>query len=299
MERKWGKGEMRPCRCISRLLGGCARKVLLRLCPVLLCALLLSGCWHKTEVCSYPEGSAHYPHTRRHGWWRAKARPPKPSKVILPRVAYFDAPRTIFHQVGPGESMSRICRMYGLSPACVRRDNRLGPAAPVRTGQILILRNVRTIRYVLNLYRTRPWSYIVVHHTATDEGDARTIQRAHLQRGFWNGIGYDFVIDNGTMGKGDGVIEMSPRWLKQEDGAHCKADDMNQRGIGIALVGNFDYEQPSRYQLQSLSYLIYTLRHYYHIPPSHVMGHGQVPGARTDCPGKLFPMDFLRWAAGR
>ncbi|MDR3566534.1 MAG: N-acetylmuramoyl-L-alanine amidase [Syntrophobacteraceae bacterium] len=288
------EGKTGQSRCISRVFSACAA-IFSRLFPLLLSALLLSGCGHGTPVCPYP------PRPARHGRFhrRARTRPPLPSKVILPRVAYFDAPRTIFHQVGPGESIPRICRMYGLLPQTVRRENGLGQKGALRTGQVLILRDVKTIRYVLNLYRTRPWSYIIVHHTATDAGDAGTIERAHLQRGFWNGIGYDFVIDNGTMGKGDGVIEMSPRWLRQEDGAHCKADDMNRRGIGISLVGNFDVEKPSRYQLQSLAYLIYILRHYYHIPPSHIMGHGQVPGARTDCPGKLFPMDFLKWAAQR
>jgi hypothetical protein len=224
---------------------------------------------------------------------------PKPSRVIVRRVAYFDAPRTIYHQVSPGESISQISKTFGVSPTTIRRENGLRPKQMPRTGQTLVLRNVKTVRYVINLYRSRPWSYIIVHHTATDLGDPCTIQRAHLQRGFCHGIGYDFVIDNGTLGKGDGVIEMTPRWLRQEDGAHCKADHMNQRGIGICLVGNFDYETPSPCQLQSLAYLIYILHHYYGIPPSHVMGHGQVPGARTDCPGKLFPMDFLRAAARR
>ena len=291
MDRKRGEGEMRPYRCISAdFRAACGLQKFLLL---LLAALLISGCLHSTPVCPYPESRPH----RRSS--RHTTRPPVPSKVIVPRVAYFDAPRTIYHEVGPGESIPRICRMYGLSPESVRMENRLGRSAPPRPGQMLILRDVKTVHYVLNLYRTRPWSYIIVHHTATDEGDASAIHRAHLQRGFWNGIGYDFVIDNGTMGKGDGVIEMSPRWLRQEDGAHCKADGMNQRGIGIALVGNFDRGQPSRYQLQSLAYLIYTLRHYYDIPPSHVLVHGEAPGARTECPGKLFPMDFLRWAAHR
>ncbi len=302
MDRKRGEGQMQPCRRVSRDFRAAAAtiplKVLFRLCTVILSALLLSGCWHETPVRTY-RGA------RPHRAWRGasrppkSSRPPKPSKVIEQRVAYFDAPRTIYHEVGPGESISRISRMYSVSAATLRRENRLRRKESARTGQMLIIAHVRTIRYIINLYRTRPWSYIIVHHTATDEGNATTIQRAHLQRGFWNGLGYDFVIDNGTMGKGDGVIEMSPRWLRQADGAHCKAEGMNRRGIGIALVGNFDSEKPSRYQLDSLAYLVYILRHYYNIAPSHVLGHGEVPGARTDCPGKLFPMDFLRWAARR
>jgi N-acetylmuramoyl-L-alanine amidase len=301
MERIRGEGDKPPCR-ISAALHAAASgpvKILLRLCPVILAALFLSGCGHRTPVCPYPEYRSPRAHHRPSRHRHRTARPPKPSKVIVQKVAYFDAPKTIYHEVGPGESLARISSMFGVSPKSIRRENRMGRKGEVRCGQMLVIRGVRGVRYVINLYRTRPWSYIIVHHTATDEGDARSIDRAHLQRGFWNGIGYDFVIDNGTMGKGDGVIEMSPRWLRQEDGAHCKADDMNRRGIGIALVGNFDLERPSRYQMQSLAYLIFILRHYYDISASHVMVHGQVPGARTACPGRLFPMDLLREAAWR
>ena len=292
MDRKRGEGVKRSsgylCVAASRSL----RKVLFCLFPVLLCALLTSGCSNSAPVYPYP---GRLPREGR----RPQARPPEPSKVIVQKVAYFDAPRTIYHEVGPGESIGQVARMYGVSIRSIRRQNGLRRKETLRSGQILVIRDVKTVRYVINLYRTRPWTYIIVHHTATDAGDATTIQRAHLERGFWNGLGYDFVIDNGTQGKGDGVIEMSPRWLRQEEGAHCKADDMNQKGIGIALVGNFDCERPSRYQLDSLAYLVFILRHYYDIPPSHIMGHREVPGAKTDCPGKLFPMEFLRWAASK
>lgn len=286
MKGKRGEGARQASGDLRTVFTRSLPKILFRLFPVLLLALLSAGCSHKEAFHPYPR------YRPTHGL-------PKPSKVIIQKVAYFDAPKTIHHEVGPGESLWQISRMYGVSIESICRENGLRPRQALHSGQIVLIRNVRSIRYVINFYRVRPWSYIIVHHTATDNGDATTIQWAHLARGFWNGLGYDFVIDNGTMGKGDGVIEMSPRWLRQEDGAHCKADDMNQRGIGIALVGNFDLERPTRYQLDSLAYLIFILRHYYDIPPSHIMGHRQVPGARTDCPGILFPMQFLRWAAER
>ncbi len=45
----------------------------------------------------------------------------------------------------------------------------------------------------------------------------------HRKRGFDRGLGYDFVIDNGTNTRVDGQIEASPRWIKQMEGAHCDA----------------------------------------------------------------------------
>ncbi len=184
--------------------------------------------------------------------------------------------------------------MYDVTPESILSANKLGPNDPLQVGQTLVVPNARTIRNIINLYRNSQWKYIILHHTATGKGNAKTIHRAHWARGFFNGLGYHFLIDNGTLGKGDGQIEMSPRWIRQQCGAHCKANGMNERAIGVCLVGNFDYEKPTPNQMQSLTYLVSLLRKYYGIPASNIMGHREVSGAKTDCPGKLFPTDYIR-----
>ena len=108
-------------------------------------------------------------------------------------------------------------------------------------------------------------------------------------------MGYHFVISNGTKGKQDGQIEVSPRWIKQQDGAHCKASNMNHKAIGICLVGNFNEGRVSPEQMDSLVHSVNIFRKYYKIPLKNIMGHGQVHGARTECPGKKFPWaEFMR-----
>ena len=87
---------------------------------------------------------------------------------------------------------------------------------------------------------------------------------------------------------------MTPRWLKQEDGAHCKASDMNTKGIGISLVGNFNDHGVSKAQMDSLVELVNKLRKYYKIPVSNIMGHKDVEGSNTECPGKNFPWAEFR-----
>jgi len=223
--------------------------------------------------------------------------PGGPSEVVEKSVGYLDGPRTIYHEIGPMETIWRISRLYDVSPESIYSANGLKPGDPLLIGRKLIIPNARMIRHVINLYRNPQWKYIILHHTATGKGNARTIQSSHWQRGFWNGLGYHFLIDNGTLGKGDGQIEMSPRWIKQQEGAHCKAGEMNDKAIGIALVGNFNYERPTRNQLQSLTFLLSVLCNYYHIPPPNILAHDEVPGARTECPGKLFPMNYLRQEA--
>lgn len=195
----------------------------------------------------------------------------------------------VVHEVAPGETIWRIAKMYDVSKEAVVGHNRLRNPQRIEKGQRLVIPQAAPIRPVINLYQTDKWRYIIVHHSGTEVGSALTFDRYHNLRGFARGLGYHFVIDNGTKGKFDGQIEVSPRWLHKQDGAHCQASGMNTKAIGICLVGNFNYSQPTQKQMDSLVYLINRLRRYYNIPKNNILGHGQVSGARTDCPGKKFP----------
>jgi N-acetylmuramoyl-L-alanine amidase len=203
--------------------------------------------------------------------------------------------QTVVHEVAPLETLWRIAKMYGVSVESIKKANNL-KSDTLEVGQKLVIPNVAYFRNIIPLYPSTKWRYIIIHHTATEIGKAFTIHESHQMRGFVNGLGYHFLIDNGTLGKGDGQIEISPRWIKQEDGAHCKAGGMNSVGIGVALVGNFNETTPTQAQINSLIVLLKALMEYYHIPPSNVMGHRDVPGASTDCPGRLFPWTTVRLA---
>lgn len=215
-------------------------------------------------------------------------------QVIQEPLAASNQPRTVIHEVAPMETVWRLSKMYGVSMESIYRANGLKPGAPIAIGQKLTIPNATQFQNIIPLYPNTCWRYIVVHHTATDIGKATLIHSSHQDRGFWNGLGYHFLIDNGTLGKGDGQIEVSPRWIKQQKGAHCKVGGMNEVGIGVALVGNFDEGLPTPKQMQSLARLIQELTHYYRIPAKNIVGHGDVPGARTDCPGKHFPWAELQ-----
>ena len=214
--------------------------------------------------------------------------------VVEKKLTSLSSPGNIIHEVGPLETLWRISKMYDVPIQQICAANHLKPEDTLRIGQKLVVPNVSTLHNVIALYPNSRWKYIVIHHTATDIGNACLINRSHHHRGFWYGLGYHFLIDNGTLGKGDGQIEASPRWIKQQIGAHCSADGMNEKGIGIALVGNFDVDLPTPEQLKSLAYLVNTLSRYYHIQSCNVIGHSDVEGAVTDCPGLRFPWSGLR-----
>jgi len=215
-----------------------------------------------------------------------------PGPQIQPGVPVFR--QDIFHVVAPGETLWRISKMYDVPSQEILRTNKLYSKEPVlEKGQRLLIPNAAPVMPVISLYPSKKWKYIIIHHSATDEGSSLSFDKAHLMRG-WDGVGYHFVINNGSKGKDDGQIEVSPRWLKQENGSHCKAGSMNTKAIGICLVGDFSKEAPTSKQMDALVYLVNKLRKYYRIPMSRIMGHGQVPGARTECPGKNFPWRELK-----
>jgi len=141
----------------------------------------------------------------------------------------------------------------------------------------------------------RDWQYIVIHHSATPSGSMAFFDKEHKAKG-WDGVGYHFVIGNGTE-TGDGQVEVTPRWPMQKWGAHAKTLDnrFNEHGIGICLVGNFDVERPSPKQMQNLSRLVAFLMQTYHIPPQNVVGHRDTKP--TDCPGRYVNMTAVRTAA--
>ncbi len=194
-----------------------------------------------------------------------------------------------YHIVAPGETLWRIGKMYDVDVETIKKVNRISNVRKVDIGQKLFIPGASARKNIVTVYPNKKWKYIIIHHSATEVGNSMQFNASHLRRG-WKGVGYHFIIDNGTYGKDDGQIETGPRWLKQDNGAHCKASDMNEKGIGICLVGNFSRGRPTRKQMKSLTYLVNELRSYYKIPKNRILGHGQVKGARTECPGRRFSM---------
>ena len=147
------------------------------------------------------------------------------------------------------------------------------------------------------LYLEKNWTAIVIHHSGTQGGNAAIFDKWHREGNHWEGVGYDFVIGNGT-DSGDGQVEVTFRWRNQKTGAHCGGTPgnwANKDAVGICLVGNFNQTVPTMQQMQSLVNLIRFLQKRYGISRNSVYGHNTTPGANpTDCPGKNFPMVRLK-----
>lgn len=139
------------------------------------------------------------------------------------------------------------------------------------------------------------WQVIVVHHSANAKDTPQGMDAWHRQRG-WDGLGYDFVIGNGV-NYPDGQVFVGHRWAQQLVGAHTKAgaglyfgvprppNFFNERGIGICLIGNFEEQNPTPRQMQTLQLLIQWLSSQTGIHTAYVYGHGEVTH-KTQCPGR-------------
>jgi len=137
----------------------------------------------------------------------------------------------------------------------------------------------------------RAWRYILIHHSATDVGSAAQFDAFHKKTRGWEGLGYDFVIGNGT-GSGDGQVEVGYRWTEQKVGAHAGPNNpRNKDGIGICLVGDFTKTKPTAAQMRALARLCNFLAAYCGIPRENFLLHGDVRD--TTCPGPNFPRDFV------
>lgn len=123
---------------------------------------------------------------------------------------------------------------------------------------------------------------IIIHCSASDFGDAATIDRWHKERG-WDRIGYHYVILNGVRvaragykPSEDGLLETGRD--ERTMGAHCYGH--NSESLGICIVGNKDFTPA---QLRTLGEICRSLMKRYGLTAKDVYGHCEFEPHKT-CP---------------
>jgi len=202
------------------------------------------------------------------------------------------------YTVRSGDTLSEIAQAYGTSVAALRFENKIDGDL-IRVGQVLRIPdgsvNLAEVKRVSEPKRggLRTWRYIVVHHAGTGTGTAQIYDNYHRNTvGMANGLAYHFVIGNGTK-SGDGEIEIGSRWDRQLQGGHVKSRAVNEQGIGICLVGNFQKTRPTPRQIASLTALTDYLRD---LVPNRTKFavHREIDGKHhTVCPGRYFPVSRM------
>ncbi len=128
-------------------------------------------------------------------------------------------------------------------------------------------------------YRLRPQTLgIIVHHTVTGVINPlavwQKISQDHVDNG-WAGIGYTFGIDP------DGTV----RLLGNIDSERAHIYDLNDKFIGVALLGDFTNTIPTLSQLEGLKQAVSYLRGIYGDLPCYGHRDKAVEGHGTQCPG--------------
>jgi LysM repeat protein len=207
----------------------------------------------------------------------------------------------IRYVIQPGDTLSDIARTHGVTMSTLIELNELASPDQLRVNQELLIPGSARgrhpdlpadVRRALDAIRVRRgWTHIVLHHTATPNGNVKDMDRYHREhRRMTNGLGYHFVIGNGR-GMPDGEIAVGPRWTGQLNGGHLASEAQNRYSIGICLVGNFDQTRPTGRQMESLHALVRYLQRRCNIRTSNVTTHARINVRPTRCPGENFPLE--------
>lgn len=218
---------------------------------------------------------------------------------------------TTDYTVRNGDSLSAIASRHGVTVKTLVAVNALRDANHIQVGNVLSipLRDRLAVggaaepkptakapdipadiksQILGTRLRDRPWSYVVLHHTATASARPSGLDDYHRNvRNMENGLAYHFVIGNGR-GYGDGQIHIGHRWSGQIDGGHMKTDILNAKCLGICLVGNFEKTRPTAAQIKAVEGLTSLLLKQCRLSADKVKGHGSLNPIGTACPGKYF-----------
>lgn len=145
-------------------------------------------------------------------------------------------------------------------------------------------------------YSIRPLEAITtltIHHTVSPpDRSIESIAAYHVDSNGWPGIGYHYVI------KDDGRI-FQTNYLETKSyhaGSSAAPGDENAVSVGISLQGDFTNAAPPQAQQDAARALVGYLSG---LLPSvtAVLGHRQMPGASTQCPGNTY-QSWLPYVAG-
>lgn len=128
--------------------------------------------------------------------------------------------------------------------------------------------------------------YLAIHHSAgPDTQTPNDIANFHINSNGWGGIGYHFLISK------DGVVY----YVGDISTARANVANLNDQVIGICLVGNFTSgKEPTEAQIDSAHKLCeFFISHYPDLVNvlswDSVLGHKDLPGQATTCPGDNWP----------
>jgi N-acetylmuramoyl-L-alanine amidase len=130
---------------------------------------------------------------------------------------------------------------------------------------------------------------LIIHHSLTKDGqvvDWTAIRKYHIETNGWVDIGYHIGVEL----VGDKYVIQKGR-EEYIIGAHTLG--MNDKSLGICVVGNYDLAEPPEAALNLLAELCADICRRYRLTSDDIETHHKYAAYKT-CPGTQFPMDRLR-----
>lgn len=136
----------------------------------------------------------------------------------------------------------------------------------------------KTYKWAKPLSKRSATDLLILHHSGTTTCTPDGVHNSHVGNG-WAGIGYHYLV------RKDGTIYRG----RPEDTVGAHAYGANSHSIGVCFEGNYQVEQtmPAA-QLAAGQALVADIKRRWGI--TKVIGHKDVAGSTTDCPGKYFPL---------
>lgn len=131
--------------------------------------------------------------------------------------------------------------------------------------------------------------YLVVHHSQRHIDFPWLIRTRHKYLRGWEEIGYHYLIGNGVVCE-DGKLYKGRDESFQ--GAHVRG--LNNRSIGICLIGDMDRFEPTEKQMSTLLDFLTEKLNKHNIPVENIIGHREFNGVVKTCPGLNIDLNFIR-----
>ena len=205
-----------------------------------------------------------------------------------------------------GDTLSHLAIRFQTTVKDIQKANDL-KGDLIRIGQTLIIpTQLPELKYVANVAHTtrsitvddKRWKWLVVHHSGIESGNAKAYNYYHRDvKRMRDGLAYHFVIGCGK-DSGDGEVEIGQRWKRQVRGGHVRKTEVNDHGIGICLVGNFEFRKPTPKQLGAFQELMDFLQNVVLEKKCSFAGHKEIAINHTVCPGRQFPLREMHAKSG-
>ena len=136
------------------------------------------------------------------------------------------------------------------------------------------------------------YSDIVIHHTASSQGDFNTVNRGHLRK--YGGMAYHLLLSNGTGEAPLGHLQSGWRYRSMIFSLATRNKSCNLRAIHLVVVGNYEDEALPVNMKVALTSAIRAIQVRYRIPEDRIRLHREC--SATVCPGKYITVEkVMNW----